>query len=150
MSVLADMGYTNALGTHLGLLEAVTFDTSFVWHGGDISYADDVFRGIRTCDDLYNASRPLTDDLVCWNASSSTLPNGVDDPEYYSPLSAGEIPNQGSPRGGDESPIYESNWDIWQQWMNPIFSKVPYMVSYSMTAQGAWDSYRLGRSWQPR
>lgn len=26
------------------------------------------------------------------------------------------------------SVLYESNWDLWQQWMNPIWSKVPYMV----------------------
>ena len=24
--------------------------------------------------------------------------------------------------------LYESNWDLWQQWMNTISSKVPYMV----------------------
>lgn len=26
------------------------------------------------------------------------------------------------------SVLYESNWDLWQQWMNGIAAKVPYMV----------------------
>jgi len=26
------------------------------------------------------------------------------------------------------SVLYESNWDLWQQWMNGIAGKVPYMV----------------------
>jgi acid phosphatase len=26
------------------------------------------------------------------------------------------------------SVLYESNWDLWQQWMNTISMKVPYMV----------------------
>lgn len=34
----------------------------------------------------------------------------------------------GSYAGGDMSVIYESNWDIWQQWMSNITSSVPYMV----------------------
>jgi hypothetical protein len=44
------------------------------------------------------------------------------------PLPAGEKPNQGGPQGGDISVIYESNWDLWQQWMNNITTKIPYMV----------------------
>jgi hypothetical protein len=40
----------------------------------------------------------------------------------------GEIPDQGGPWGGDASPLYETNWDIWQQWMNSISMRVPYMV----------------------
>lgn len=52
-------------------------------------------------------------------------------PEYLNaPLPAGEIPNQGGPQGGDISVIYESNWDLWQQWMSTaVTSKIPYMVS---------------------
>jgi hypothetical protein len=26
------------------------------------------------------------------------------------------------------SVLYESNWDLWQQWMNNITAKIPYMV----------------------
>ncbi len=26
------------------------------------------------------------------------------------------------------SVLYESNWDLWQQWMNKITMKIPYMV----------------------
>ena len=130
VAVLADMGHTNAQGTYNALLRSVIDGTSFAWHNGDISYADDTFRGVRVCDDPYNASTPLTDLLVCWNASYSTQPNGVTDPEYYEPIPAGELQgNQGSPRGGDVSPMFENNWDIWQQWLNPVTMQIPYMVS---------------------
>lgn len=44
------------------------------------------------------------------------------------PLPKGEVANQGGPQGGDMSVIYESNWDLWQQWMQPIWTKIPYMV----------------------
>lgn len=37
------MGYTNAQGTHKQLSGAAASDVSFVWHGGDLSYADDWF-----------------------------------------------------------------------------------------------------------
>jgi hypothetical protein len=48
--------------------------------------------------------------------------------EYLVPLPKGEIANQGGPRGGDMSVLYESNWDLWQQWTNKVTKKVPYMV----------------------
>lgn len=31
-------------------------------------------------------------------------------------------------QGGDVSVIYESNWDLWQQWQNEVTLKIPYMV----------------------
>ena len=65
-----------------------------------------------------------------------SLANGVNltgaavDGTFDVPLQAGEKPNQGGPQGGDISVIYESNWDLWQQWMStPISSKIPYMVT---------------------
>ncbi len=30
---------------------------------------------------------------------------------------------------GDANPFYETNWDIWQQWMNSIFQKIFYIVN---------------------
>ena len=69
---------------------------------------------------------------MCYNGSDSYLYNTPPAPfpeEYNIPVPEGEIPDQGGPQGGDASPIYEVNWDIWQQWMNPIFTKIPYMVS---------------------
>jgi acid phosphatase len=89
--------------------------------GGDISYADDWIDGIIACSPGY----------VCYNGTDSSLPNTPPAPypeEYDTPLPEGEIPTEGSPRGGDASPLYEVNWDIWQQWMNPISMKMPYMV----------------------
>lgn len=138
VAVLNDMGYTNAQGTHKYLSEAANGDVAFAWHGmnprsytfcsdlivilgGDISYADDWFDGILACEG----------DYVCYNGSDSSLPNTPPAPfpdDYNTPLPEGEIPNQGGPRGGDASPIYEVNWDIWQQWMNQVSMKVPYMV----------------------
>lgn len=121
------MGYTNAGGTYKQL-NAVADEISFMWHGGDISYADDWMSGILAC----------TDDWpVCYNSSSTYLPasNGtappdipIDDPSYLLPLPGGEEPNQGGAYGGDMSVIYESNWDLWQQWMNKLTKKIPYMV----------------------
>lgn len=32
------------------------------------------------------------------------------------------------PYSGEMSPIYESNWDLWQQWMNNVTTSIPYMV----------------------
>lgn len=120
IAVLNDMGYTNAKGTHKYLSQAVDEGISFVWHGGDISYADDWYSGILACAD---------DWPVCYNGTDTALPGGGPIPkEYDAPLPAGEIPNQGGPQGGDFSPIYENNWDLWQQWMTTITSKVPYMV----------------------
>lgn len=118
IAVLNDMGYTNAAGTYEQLSKAVDDDVVFAWHGGDISYADDWYSGILPCE---------SDWPVCYNGSSSELPGGVT-PEYEKPLPAGEIPNQGGPLGGDMSVLYESNWDLWQQWMNTLTTKVPYMV----------------------
>ncbi|KAJ5946023.1 Metallo-dependent phosphatase-like protein [Penicillium verhagenii] len=117
VAVLNDMGYTNAQGTHKYLAEAAS-EAAFAWHGGDISYADDWSSGIMACED---------DWPVCYNGSSSELPGGITK-AYETPLPAGEIANQGGPEGGDMSSIYESNWDLWQQWMGPITQKIPYMV----------------------
>jgi hypothetical protein len=124
-AILNDMGYTNAAGTQKHLLKFVDEGGAFAWHGGDISYADDWYSGILPCDISGDAdSWP-----VCYNGTSSSLPGDLPiPPEYLKPLPAGEIPSQGGPQGGDMSVIYESNWDLWQQWMNPITSQVPYMV----------------------
>ncbi|OBT80077.1 hypothetical protein VF21_01118 [Pseudogymnoascus sp. 05NY08] len=120
VAVLNDMGYTNAAGTLKQMSLAVDDGVAFAWHGGDISYADDWYSGIIPCE----SSWPL-----CYNGSSSQFPGGVvDNPEYLEPLPEGEVPTQGSPRGGDMSSLYESNWDLWQQWTNTITTKVPYMV----------------------
>lgn len=120
VAVINDMGYTNAHGTHKQLLKAVADDVSFAWHGGDISYADDWYSGILPC---------ASDWPVCYNGTSTELPGGYPIPEeYLTPLPAGEVPNQGGPQGGDMSVLYESNWDLWQNWMNSIWIKVPYMV----------------------
>ncbi|KID78034.1 Acid phosphatase [Metarhizium brunneum] len=118
VAVLNDMGYTNAGGTFRELNKAVDEGVAFAWHGGDISYADDWFSGILPC---------ASDWPVCYNGTGSELPGGVT-PDYETPLPAGEVPNQGGPRGGDMSVLYESNWDLWQQWINGISMKVPYMV----------------------
>lgn len=120
VAVLNDMGYTNAAGTFKQLQTLIQQGAAFAWHGGDISYADDWYSGILPC---------ASDWPVCYNGTSSELPGGVvDDPDYLTPLPAGEIANQGGPLGGDMSVIYESNWDLWQQWTNPVTTKVPYMV----------------------
>lgn len=67
---------------------------------------------------------------LCYNGSDTTLPGGViDSEEYYIPVPEGEIPSQGSPYGGDISTMYETNWDLWQQWMNAVTKHVPYHVS---------------------
>ncbi|THC95826.1 hypothetical protein EYZ11_004696 [Aspergillus tanneri] len=120
VAVLNDMGYTNAGGTYKQLVKAVSEGTAFAWHGGDMSYADDWYSGILPCADDW----PL-----CYNGTGTTLPGGGPIPDdYKTPLPAGEIPNQGSPRGGDMSVLYESNWDLWQQWLGNITTKIPYMV----------------------
>ncbi|TVY90126.1 Acid phosphatase [Lachnellula willkommii] len=120
VAVLNDMGYTNAGGTHKQLMKAVDEGVAFAWHGGDLSYADDWYSGILPCED---------DWPVCYNGTSTELPGGDPIPaEYLVPLPKGEIANQGGPLGGDMSVLYESNWDLWQQWMVNITSKIPYMV----------------------
>ncbi|KAF3399763.1 Acid phosphatase [Penicillium rolfsii] len=120
VAVLNDMGYTNAHGTHKYLVQAATEGTAFAWHGGDISYADDWYSGILPCEDSWP---------VCYNGTSTTLPGSGPIPdEYKQPLPKGEIANQGGPQGGDMSVLYESNWDLWQQWMGDITTKIPYMV----------------------
>ncbi|KAK6382242.1 hypothetical protein LTS17_004129 [Exophiala oligosperma] len=119
MAVLNDMGYTNAAGTFKHLTQAVDEGVSFAWHGGDLSYADDWYSGILPCE----SSWP-----VCYNGTSTELPPGDYPPDYNDPLPAGEVPNQGSPRGGDMSVLYESNWDLWQQWVGKVTNKIPYMV----------------------
>lgn len=121
VAVINDMGYTNAKGTHDQLLKLVDNGAAFTWHGGDISYADDWYSGILPCED---------DWPVCYNGSSTELPGPAPVPDEYkdTPLPKGEIANQGGPQGGDMSVIYESNWDLWQQWMSDITMKAPYMV----------------------
>ena len=120
VAVLNDMGYTNAKGTHAQLINAVDSGVAFAWHGGDISYADDWYWGINPCD-----GNPGDE---CYNGTSSTLPP-VYNIEYDAPLPAGEIPDIGGPEGGDFSVIYETNWDLWQNWMNAITTRVPYMTN---------------------
>ncbi|KAK0386965.1 hypothetical protein NLU13_5278 [Sarocladium strictum] len=121
VAVVNDMGYTNAKGTHEQLLKLVNSGTAFTWHGGDISYADDWYSGILPCED---------DWPVCYNGSSTELPGPAPVPDEYkdAPLPKGEVANQGGPQGGDMSVIYESNWDLWQQWMSDVTMKAPYMV----------------------
>ncbi|ORX41237.1 putative acid phosphatase [Kockovaella imperatae] len=122
VAVINDMGYTNALGTHTQLLNLIQDGAAFVWHGGDSSYADDWYSGILPCED---------DWPVCYNGSSTELPGPAPVPAQYldAPLPAGEVANQGGPQGGDMNVIYESNWDLWQQWMNNITTQVPYMLT---------------------
>jgi len=116
VAVLNDMGYTNAGGTMNLINEGANDGTySFAWHGGDLSYADDWYSGVLPCQLTGADSWP-----VCYNGTSSVLPPGDFPADYKIPLPVGEIANQGSPNGGDMSVIYESNWDLWQQWMNPI------------------------------
>ncbi|KAL4898990.1 hypothetical protein BDW74DRAFT_184180 [Aspergillus multicolor] len=120
IAVLNDMGYTNAQGTHKQLLKAANEGAAFAWHGGDLSYADDWYSGILPCAD---------DWPVCYNGSNTELPGGGPVPEeYLTPVPAGEIPNQGGPQGGDMSVLYESNWDLWQQWMGNLTMRIPHMV----------------------
>lgn len=133
VAVLADMGYTNAKNTHKHLVSAVQDGAAFVWHGGDISYADQWYAGILPCVLTGPKAWPL-----CYNGSETTTPLGkigelpndtTVNPEYYLPLPAGEQPIQGGPAGGDISTVYEINWDLWQQWMNQITKFSPYMVA---------------------
>lgn len=109
VAVLNDMGYTNAKGTHKYLKQGTDAEElSFLWHGGDISYADDWYSGILPCEADWD---------VCYNGTSTELPNTPPAPlpaEYNTPLPAGEVPNQGGPEGGDMSVVYESNFDLWQ------------------------------------
>ncbi|KAF9065538.1 acid phosphatase AphA [Rhodocollybia butyracea] len=124
VAIINDMGFTNAKGTHKFLTAgAESGEFSFAWHGGDISYADDWYSGILPCE---------SDWPVCYNGTSSELPTPdgtIDNPDYLIPLPKGEIADQGGPLGGDISVVYESNWDLWSQFMMPIFSKIPYMVN---------------------
>lgn len=122
VAVLNDMGYTNAIGTHKYLAREADNGAAFAWHGGDISYADDWFSGILPC---------TSDWPVCYNGSETHLPGGKPFPSQYldAPLPAGEVPNQGGPQGGDMNVLYESNWDLWQNWMNAVTMKIPYMTT---------------------
>jgi hypothetical protein len=124
VAVVNDMGYTNAKGTQQQLLKTMDEGMAFTWHGGDLSYADDWYSGILACDLTGPDAWP-----VCSNSTDTLLPGPAPVPdEYKIPLPEGEIPNQGGPLGGDMSVLYESNWDLWQNWMNPITTKTPYMV----------------------
>ena len=131
VAVVNDMGYTNARGTHEQLVQSITEGTSFIWHGGDISYADDWYEAILPCElegpDSWPVCSNGSDSVIPGNAS--VYPNGVDNSEYLQPLPAGESASQGGPYGGDISTVYETNWDLWQQWMNSITKFVPYMVN---------------------
>ncbi|EFX04943.1 acid phosphatase [Grosmannia clavigera kw1407] len=119
VAVLNDMGYTNAQGTFRHLNLAADDGLAFAWHGGDLSYADDWYSGILPCSD---------DWPVCYNGTSSSLPPGDYPNSYNEPLPAGEVPGQGGPYGGDMSVLYESNWDLWQQWVQNLTIRLPYMV----------------------
>jgi Calcineurin-like phosphoesterase len=120
VAVLNDLGYTNGGGTYKQLTKAVEEGAVFAWHGGDLSYADMWAYGLFPCQ---NGS------TLCYNGTSSVVPGGGPIPnEYKVPLPAGEVPNQGGPQGGDMSVMYESNWDLWQQWISNVTLKVPYMV----------------------
>lgn len=122
-------GYTNGAGTQQMISNLADEGAAFAWHGGDLSYADDWYSGILACD--LNPADGENYWPVCYNGTSSTLPPGDKPESYQDPLPAGEIPSQGGPEGGDSSPLYETNWDIWQQWMNAITMKMPYMVSFT-------------------
>ena len=78
----------------------------------------------------YSGILPCESDWpVCYNGTSTQLPgNGSIPKEYDAPLPAGEVPNQGGPQGGDMGVLYESNWDLWQNWMSSVTAKIPYMV----------------------
>ncbi len=58
-----------------------------------------------------------------FKGSSSTVPPGDDEDFTGNPLPPSEIPIQGGPEGGDFSTMYETNWDLWQNWMNAISSE---------------------------
>lgn len=121
--VLNDMGYTYAGLTHGLMQEAISNDEiDFFAHGGDLSYADDWNYGLLPCKDDPSS--------VCYNGADSTTSGaGPIEPDFLEPLPEGEQPTRGTPRGGDAAPLYETNWDVWQQWMNNITTKVPYMVA---------------------
>lgn len=125
VAVLADMGYTNAKGTQRHLVDAVQDDVAFVWHGGDITYADQWYAPLLPCVLEGPKAWPL-----CYNGSHTTTSTGkIDNSDYYIPLPEGEQPAQSSPVGGDISTVYEINWDLWQQWMNSVTKHAPYMVA---------------------
>lgn len=89
---------------------------AFALHGGDLSYADDFTYGILPCIDDYHC--------YAGGDANTLFPAGYEDPIYKKPLPAGEIPDYGGPYGGDVSTIYESNWDLWQQWMNKLTTRI--------------------------
>ncbi|KAK9463200.1 acid phosphatase [Lipomyces oligophaga] len=102
VAVICDLGYTFANGTYKYLVEDTEADEfAFAWHGGDLSYADDWAYGIEVC-------------------NGGTTSHGEQP--------ASEVNTCGGPNGGDVSSIYETNWDLWQQWMNNVTKKIPYMV----------------------
>ncbi len=134
VAIINDMGYTDAKGTHAQLIEAVDSGIAFAWHGGDISYADDWFEGILPCvltganaENCYNGQvscrPPRRPNADVYAGSASTLPPGDDEDFTGYPLPPNEIPDRGTPNGGDFSTMYETNWDLWQNWMNPISSE---------------------------
>ena len=116
------MGYTNAEGTYTQMINAISSGAAFVWHGGDLSYADDWFNGILPC--VLNGTGKQSH---CYNGTDSYQPYDGD-LRFNIPLPDGAVPDQGTPQGGDMSAMYETNWDLWQNWMNPITSRVPYMT----------------------
>ena len=105
-------------------------------------FRDKVFRAIESA--IEKIPGLVDSRMVCmltWklniesnHSSLSNTPPAPFPPEYNIPVPAGEVPDQGGPQGGDASSIYETNWDIWQQWMEPVFSKV----------QASWCFISLG------
>ena len=81
-------------------ISAVTCSVS-LWHGGDISYADDWADGVVPCGPGY--------DCVPSNGAQPAHEGSGD-------------------RGGDVDAVYETNWDEWQLWFNTITQKQPHMV----------------------
>jgi hypothetical protein len=114
IAVVNDMGYTNAGGTFRQLEKATDEGLALVWHGGDLSYADDCLyifplkeRKVANKSAGYDGILPCESDWdVCSNGSNTELPGPVPD-SYKKPLPEGEIANQGGPNGGDMSVIYE-------------------------------------------
>jgi hypothetical protein len=100
--IVADMGYVNAKATHEHLLDGALDDFAFIFHAGDISYADDWDYPLLTCAQNETGTR-------CYNGSSSVVayPDFVDNPYYLIPLPEGEVPSMGTIWGGEGASSYE-------------------------------------------
>ena len=119
VGVYVDMGYTNAGTTRQQLINEVANGMAFAWSGGDMSYADDWYEAMAVC---------VNSSVRCYNGTQSKLPDGERDPAYSLPVPSNETDNIAGPYGGDSSTFYETNWDIWQNWMNNVTQYVPNMV----------------------